>query len=300
MQQKQNKYTNEHWVSPDAETCSLNNWSDCSLVLWGIPHLLLKADAERTRVFLFVFFIGEVRSNSCMWSLTHTLPPPHAPASPAPWMPTQHVEERVTHAHVDWRKIRRQAMDGNKEETGDSHRQTLMLWVIHKVFVEDFFFLHFSSKQMNRNIALQFFLNHPPSTTPKNSLWRRWRNKHTQFAQAFTDRHFSEHTCPLTPNIPHISPLVPLIAWLNSSSPFEKGFNLTIKAAFHTLKTKQPYIYFSDSSSCFNWDLQVVAAGAGRFPLAPCCHTAGWRTSTFKELQSSPCPRWFGTKNKKG
>lgn len=136
-------------------------------------------------LFFCFFFIGEVRSNSCMWSLTHTLPPPHAPASPAPWMPTQHVEERVTHAHVDWRKIRRQAMDGNKEETGDSHRQTSMLWVIHKVFVEDF--LHFTSKQMNRNIALQFFLNHPPSTTPKNSLWRRWRNKHSLHRHSPTD-----------------------------------------------------------------------------------------------------------------
>lgn len=43
-----NKHTR---VSPDAETCSLNNWSDCSLVLLEIPHLLLKADAESTRVF---------------------------------------------------------------------------------------------------------------------------------------------------------------------------------------------------------------------------------------------------------
>ncbi|KAM7391497.1 hypothetical protein PAMP_022182 [Pampus punctatissimus] len=38
--------------SPDAETCSLNNWSDCSLVLLEIPHLLLKADDESTRVFV--------------------------------------------------------------------------------------------------------------------------------------------------------------------------------------------------------------------------------------------------------
>lgn len=48
---EKNIYTQEDDFSPDAETCSLNNWSGCSLVLWEIPHLLLKADAESTRVF---------------------------------------------------------------------------------------------------------------------------------------------------------------------------------------------------------------------------------------------------------
>lgn len=42
---------------------------------------------------------------------------------------------------------------------------------------------------------------------------------------------------------------------------------------------------------------KVVAAGAGRFLLAPCRRTAGLRTCTFKKVQSSPCPWWFGTKN---
>lgn len=73
-------HTGFPWCSP--EGCSLNNWSDWSLVLWEIPHLLLKADAKSTRVF----FRGP---------LTHTHT--HTSASPA-WrmMPTQHVEEGVT------------------------------------------------------------------------------------------------------------------------------------------------------------------------------------------------------------
>lgn len=80
--------------------------------------------------------------------------PPHTPASPAPWMPTQHVEEGVTlthtgntHTQVDWRKTEKQAMDGKKEETGNSHKQTLMLRLIHEVFVKWTFFLHFTSNR---------------------------------------------------------------------------------------------------------------------------------------------------------
>lgn len=42
-----------------------------------------------------------------------------------------------------------------------------------------------------------------------------------------------------------------------------KRFQFDNKAAFHTQKTKQSYNYFSDSSSCFNWDVWAVEAWAG-------------------------------------
>lgn len=215
------------FFSPDAETCSLNNWSDCSLVLWEIHHLLLKADAESTGVFEEE---GrgrtEVRSKSC---ITDTYAAP-------PQMPERRVEEGVAQTHT-WAGGRRMTGHGwKKEGTGDSHRQTLMLRLT-QVFVK-WTFLHFTSKQ-NRNTAVQFFkTTHPPQKFLSEDSDETFTRSHVRFTHA----HATDGVSVNTPALSYLETFP-----LNVAAQFLsvwKRFNLTKEAAFHTQRLNNPFTIF--------------------------------------------------------
>lgn len=168
------------------------------------------------------------------------------------------------------------------------------------------FFLHFTVNKTNRNIALQFFFNYPPSTTPKISLWWQWRNKHTlthtlaHRIHTRTDRwHCSEHTCLLTPTSQYISPYIPLIAWLHRLFlSVWKGFNLTKKVAFHTQRLNNPISIFlilihALSEICKWW----MREQGGFLWHRAAATLQGWGHLHSKSCDPLPARDW--TKNKK-
>lgn len=104
---------------------------------------------------------------------------------------------------------------------------------------------------------------------------------------------------PTHPTFQYISPVVPLTAWVHDSAPFQKVSIWQKKAAFHT-KTTQSYIYVSDSPSCFNWDLQVVDAGAARVLWLCAATLQGWGCLHSESCNPPPARDDSEPKNKKG
>ena len=140
-------------VSPDAETCSLNNWSDCSFVLWEIPHLLLKADAESTRVFVegrrgrrrrrgraTVACDHHRRTRSAKHPCLARTTDANAACGRGSYA------HRGTHIHSHTCRLPKDEQQAIDEEGGggNSRRQTLMLRLIHEVVVKWTFFFFFA------------------------------------------------------------------------------------------------------------------------------------------------------------